>query len=162
MISIGLIQFETIEQVWREKLWPGRTSAIESHSAMTWPHDANPYEYDMEIFNYLATFFAAYDGSKIIGVNSGHKTKDTLYRSRGLWVDPDYRKQGVAQLLFDSTEMQAKLEGCSAVWSIPRKTALPAYQRFGFETVGGFFGTETSDANIYVIKQIPQDSLSTT
>jgi GNAT superfamily N-acetyltransferase len=154
MISFGLIPFEVIEQVWCEKLWLGRTSAIESHSAMTWPYDANPHEYDMAIFNYPATFFAAYNGSKIIGVNSGHKTKDTLYRSRGLWVDPSYRKQGIAQLLFGSTETQAKLEGCSAVWSIPRKTALPAYQRFGFETAGGFFGTETSDANIYVIKNL--------
>jgi GNAT superfamily N-acetyltransferase len=106
----------------------------------------------MNIFNYPATFFAAYDNERIIGVNSGHKTADKLYRSRGLWVDPNYRKQGVAQLLFESTETQARLEGCDAVWSIPRKTALSAYQRFGFETVGDFFGTETSEANIYVIK----------
>lgn len=154
MISFGSISFEAIEQVWREKLWPERTSAIESHSAMTWPYDANPHEYDMAIFNYPATFSAAYDDSKIIGVNSGHKTNDKLYRSRGLWVDPSYRKQGIAQLLFGSTEMQAKLEGCSAVWSIPRKTALSAYKHFGFEAVGGFFGTETSDANIYVIKNL--------
>lgn len=152
MISLGLINFETIEEVWREKLWPGRTSAIETHSAMTWPYDNNSNEYDMSIFNYPATFFAAYDNEKLIGVNSGHRTADNLYRSRGLWVDPNYRKQGIAQLLFGSTETQARLEGCDAVWSIPRKTALPAYQRFGFETVGDFFGTETSEANIYVIK----------
>jgi GNAT superfamily N-acetyltransferase len=154
MITIGVIDFKTIESLWREKLWPGRTSTIETHSAMTWPYDDNPLEYDMNIFNYPATFFAVFDGEKIIGVNSGHKTKDTLYRSRGLWVDPEYRKQGIAQLLFGSTETQARLEGCDAVWSIPRKTALSAYERFGFNTVGGFFGTETSEANIYVIKQL--------
>ena len=154
MISLGLIQFEEIELVWKEKLWPGRTSSIESHSVMTWPYSNNPLEYDMDIFKYPATFFAAYDKNKLVGVNSGHKTSNKLYRSRGLWVDSDYRKQGIAQLLFDSTETQARLECCDAVWSIPRKTALSAYQRFGFETVGDFFGTETSDANIYVIKNL--------
>ncbi len=154
MISLGLIDFETIEPIWREKLWPGRTSAIETHSAMTWPYGNKSAEYDMRVFEYPATFFAIYDDKKLIGVNSGHKTTNKLYRSRGLWVDPDYRKQGIAQLLFGSTETQARLEGCDAVWSIPRKTALPAYQRFGFETVGDFFGTETSEANIYVIKLV--------
>jgi GNAT superfamily N-acetyltransferase len=154
MISLGLIDFKDIEPVWRERLWPGRTSAIETHSAMTWPFGNVAAKFDMTIFDYPATFFAAYSDNKLVGVNSGHKTTDTLYRSRGLWVDPDYRKLGIAQLLFSSTEMQARLEGCSAIWSIPRKTALPSYQRFGFETVGGFFGTETSEANIYVIKSI--------
>ena len=44
--------------------------------------------------------------------------------------------------------------GCEMLWSIPRKTALSAYTKFGFETVGDFFKTETSDANIYVRKFI--------
>jgi GNAT superfamily N-acetyltransferase len=152
MIRFGLIGFDTIETVWQERLWPNRTSAIETHSAMTWPYDGNTLEYDMDIFKYPASFFAVWHDTKLIGVNSGHRTTSTLYRSRGLWVDPEYRKQGIAQLLFSATETAAQLEGCSSVWSIPRKTALSAYQRYGFETVGGFFGTETSEANIYVIK----------
>jgi hypothetical protein len=52
------------------------------------------------------------------------------------------------------TEDQAMSEGCEMIWSIPRKTALKAYTKFGFQTVGDYFGTETSDANIYVIKRI--------
>lgn len=154
MIRFGSTDFDTVETVWRERLWPNRTSAIETHSVMTWPYDGNLLEYDMNIFDYPASFFAVWDDEKLIGVNSGHKTTDTLYRSRGLWVDPDYRKQGIAQILFGATETAARSENCSAIWSIPRKTALSAYQRYGFETVGGFFGTETSDANIYVIKYL--------
>jgi GNAT superfamily N-acetyltransferase len=154
MTRFGLTNFDTVEQVWRERLWPDRVSAIETHSAMTWPYDGNNLEYDMDIFKYPASFFAVWDEEKLIGVNSGHKTTNTLYRSRGLWVDPDYRKQGIAQILFDATETAARLEGCTAVWSIPRRTALSAYQRFGFNTVGNFFGTETSEANIYVIKNL--------
>ena len=157
MNSIGLeqrlIDFPTIQDVWRTKLWPDRTSPIETHSAMTWP-DAATEQYDMKIFENTASFFGVFSDGTLVGVNSGHKTSDTHYRSRGLWVDPIFRKQGIAQVLFRMTEQQAVDEGCSFVWSVPRKTALSAYQRFGFNTVGGFFGTETSDANIYVIKNL--------
>ena len=63
-----------------------------------------------------------------------------------------YRRQGVSQTLFNLTEDQALTEGCGMIWSMPRKTALIPYTKFGFETVGGFIETETSDSNIYVRK----------
>jgi GNAT superfamily N-acetyltransferase len=144
------LNFKTIESIWSTKLWPSRTSAIESHSAMTWPFEGNPDSIDMDIFNYPATFWGVYLDNKLVGVNSGHKTTDEQYRSRGIWVNPEYRKRGVAQMLFLMTAHQAKIEGCEMLWSIPRKTALPAYTKFGFETVGDYIITETSDANIYV------------
>ena len=104
----------------------------------------------MNVFNYPATFWGVYIDNKLVGVNSGHKTADTQYRSRGIWVHPEYRKQGIAQNLFNMTKHQAVLEKTDMIWSLPRKTALPAYERFGFSTVGDFLKTETSDANIYV------------
>ena len=149
-MKIIRLSFEQIISVWQNHLWPDRESPIESHSAMTWPFEGNPEQYDMNVFNYPATFWGVYIDNKLVGVNSGHKTTDTQYRSRGIWVDPEYRKQGVAQNLFNMTEHRAILEKCNMIWSLPRKTALPAYERFGFSTVGGFIKTETSDANIYV------------
>ena len=149
-MKIERLNFKTVESIWSTKLWPNRTSAIETHSAMTWPFEGNPESIDMNIFNYPATFWGAYLDDKLVGVNSGHKTTDEQYRSRGIWVDPEYRKRGVAQMLFLLTAHQAKIEGCELLWSIPRKTALPAYTKFGFETVGDYIITETSDANIYV------------
>lgn len=149
-MKIIRLSFEQIISVWQNHLWPDRESPIESHSAMTWPFEGNPEQYDMNVFNYPATFWGVYIDNKLVGVNSGHKTTDTQYRSRGIWVDPEYRKQGVAQNLFNMTKHQAVLEKADMIWSLPRKTALPAYERFGFSTVGGFIKTETSDANIYV------------
>ena len=149
-MRIERLDFKTIEDVWKTKLWTNRTSPIETHSAMTWPFEGNPEPIDMNIFNYPATFLGAFIDNKLIGVNSGHRTTNEQYRSRGIWVDPDYRKKGVAQMLFLMTAHQAKVEGCEMLWSIPRKTALPAYTKFGFETVGDYIITETSDANIYV------------
>lgn len=148
------ITFETILPVWRDKLWPGRKSAIEPMSAMTWPFEGAPPEYDIDIFNYTPTFWGTYDNDKIVGVNSGHRTTDWQYRSRGIWVDPAYRGQRIAETLFSLLQNQAVVEQCEIIWSIPRKTALRAYTKFGFETVGGFIETETADANIYAMKRI--------
>ena len=148
------ISFEQIVRIWQNELWPDRQSPIETHSAMTWPYSWPEKEIDMEIFNYDATFFGVFSKQKLIGVNSGHKSSEVEYRSRGIWVDPAFRKTGVSQLLFEMTEDQATAEGCEMIWSIPRKTALKAYTKFGFQTVGDYFGTETADANIYVIKRI--------
>ena len=153
------ITFETICHIWQKHLWQNRVSPIETHSAMTWPYDGNPIEFDMDIFNYEPSFFGVTANGRIVGVNSGHRTKDNIYRSRGIWVDPDVRKKGVAQLLFNATQKQAINEGCNMIWSIPRKSALPAYTKFGFETMGDFFdeGMEFGP-NIYVFKELNESN----
>lgn len=147
------INFDQINSIWSSKLWPNRESAIEPMSAMTWPFEGSPPPYDITIFEkYKPTFWGIFVNGNLIGVNSGHRTTDRQYRSRGIWVDPEYRKYGYSQHLFYLTEQQAVKEGCEVLWSIPRKTALKAYEKFGFNTVGDFFATETSDSNVYVIK----------
>jgi GNAT superfamily N-acetyltransferase len=153
-MKIERLTFEQIFDVWNNELWPDRQSTIETHSAMTWPFEGNPQPIDMNIFTYTPTFWGMFIDNKLIGVNSGHKTSDTQYRSRGIWVDPEYRGKGLAQYLFTITEHRAILEKCNMIWSIPRKTALSSYTNYGFDTVGDFIKTETSEANIYVKKII--------
>ena len=148
------ISFDTILNVWENELWPDRQSPIETHSAMTWPFEGTPDEYDMSIFDYKPYFHGSYVDDKLVGVNSGHQTSNKHFRSRGIWVHPDYRRMRVAQNLFYATQFEARLKGCNMLWSIPRKTALSAYLAFGYMTVGDFIKTETSDANIYVMKTI--------
>jgi GNAT superfamily N-acetyltransferase len=148
------IDFNTIVDIWQHKLWPDRESAIEPMSAMTWPFEGDPQPINMSIFEFEPMFWGVYMDDKLVGVNSGHRTSAHQYRSRGIWVDPDYRGKGIANLLFCMLENQAIIEGAEMIWSIPRKTALPAYTKFGFMTVGDFLETETSDANIYAIKRI--------
>lgn len=154
-MQIKRTSFGNILPIWQQHLWPNRQSAIETHSAMTWPFEGDPDPIDMHIFSYPATFWCVLVDEQMIGVNSGHRTSDTQYRSRGIWVHPDWRGQHIADLLFSELESQALLEGCELIWSIPRKTALRAYTKFGFQTVGDFIGTETSDANIYAVKRLP-------
>lgn len=154
MYNIEHIYWSQIQPIWRYQLWPDRESPIESHSTMTWPVDNDQPQYDMSVFNYQSFFIGAFIDNKLVGVNSGHRSSNNHFRSRGLWVDQQHRKHGIAQMLFAETERIAKEEGCNMIWSMPRKTALSAYQRFGFKTVGEFFGTETAESNIYVIKML--------
>ncbi len=130
------ITFEQILPIWQNKLWPNRVSKIETHSAMTWPYTHPNQPYSMDVFIYPATFFGIFNQDKLVAVNSGHLTTQQEYRSRGLWVDPDYRGMGLAQIILLATIDQAKKEGAKMIWSIPRLTALTAYERVGFKTVG--------------------------
>lgn len=153
------ITFNQICEVWQAELWPERQSPIEPHSAMTWPFENNPEQYDMNIFEYSPVFWGVYINKELVGVNSGHRTTDTQYRSRGIWVHPEHRHRGVAQTLFTMTAHQAILEKCNMIWSIPRQSALLAYTKFGFNTVGDYFdeGMEFGP-NIYVTKDFHDNS----
>ena len=98
--------FQDVKNIWNEKLWPNRKSTIKEMSSMQYLDG-----FDMAIYEkYKPTFFIVKHKDTIVGVNSGHRTKDRLYRSRGIWVDPEFRRYGVAQILFDMTEKQAKKE----------------------------------------------------
>jgi GNAT superfamily N-acetyltransferase len=92
------------------------------------------YTHDMRIFNnYTPTFFGVFDQDKLVGVNSGHRTKDNEYRSRGLWVDPDYRGKKIGKILLQSTINKGVEEGCDLIWTLPRQSSMPAYSSVGFE-----------------------------
>lgn len=143
------ITFEEILSVWQEHLWPDRTSAYETHSAMTWPYTSETV-YDMSIFDYPATYWGFWDNDQLCGVNSGHATTDTEYRSRGLWVDPLWRSEGLGTALLQQTCEHAESLGYVMCWSLPRVKSLSVYRRADFSEVGDVIETETSEANIYV------------
>lgn len=154
-ILIKNLNFTDVLPVWENKLWPGRDSPIEPMSAMIWPTDTSQTEYDSSIFySYEASFWGAFHGNKLIAVNSGHQTSPAEFRSRGIWVDSNYRRQGIAQILLGLADDCAIKLGCSMIWSMPRISALGAYEKHGFVTQGKAFKTETSDQNIYVRKAL--------
>lgn len=151
MYEVRRISFEACKRIWQEKLWPGRKSEIKHMSSMQYLG-----EYDMSIYiNYKPSFWGIYDGAKIIGVNSGHRTKDELYRSRGIWVDPDYRGKGLATMLFTALEEQARSERCTQMWSAPRKGSEYAYYSYGFKSTSDWFdeGMEFGP-NCYVLAEL--------
>ena len=134
--AVQQITFQEILPIWQNKLWPNRVSKIETHSAMTWPYTHINQPYDAAVFLYPATFFGIYDQDKLIAVNSGHLTTQQEYRSRGLWVDPEFRGMGLAKQLLETTIQQAINSNANLIWSLPRISSLHAYNSAGFITVG--------------------------
>lgn len=157
MHNIEIIEttFIPIHEMWSQWLWPGRQD-IKYMSSMTYPEQ----EYDMQIYQlYKPTFLAAYTRSEtgdleMVGCNTGHRSATRKYRSRGLFVKPEYRGQGIAQRLLKQTLIQARLEHCNLCWTMPRKTSLPSYIAAGFKQTSDFFGTENNDANCYAVAEL--------
>jgi GNAT superfamily N-acetyltransferase len=153
MSEIKLIEWKQILEIWCNKLWVGRESKIKPTNGLKFMGG-----YDKEIEKNTPTFFGAYEDNKLVGVNSGFETGNLYYRSRGLYVDPYYRRQGIATSLLRSVEDQAIFQGCKILWSIPRKTALSAYTKAGFIRVSPFFDEAMEfGPNCYAVKNIGEN-----
>jgi GNAT superfamily N-acetyltransferase len=147
IIIIKEIAFAQILTVWANDLWPGRSSSIDARSAIK--YGAFPYEYDAEYMSSEYHCFGAFEDKQLIGVNSGHVSGES-FRSRGLFVFPEYRGKQVGVALLNATIDKALDYDSKFVWSMPRSKSLTTYERSGFVKTSEWFSTETSDNNCFV------------
>jgi len=110
--------------------------------------------YDISNMYEPPSFFGYFLYDKLVGVNSGHRCSDGSYRSRGLWVNQQYRNQGIGTKLLLVTIDQSKLEVSSFVWSFPRKTSWSTYKKAGFRLTSDWQPSETSEANAFCRKDL--------
>lgn len=139
--------FEVVSDIWQKNLWPDRKSKIEPHSAMLIAGD-----YELKNYEYIPSFFICFVDNKIVGCNSGHKCCDGSYRSRGLYVFPEYRKKGYGKELLLETIEQGRKEEATFVWSYPRYESWPTYHASGFRLVTDWKHDETGINAFCVIK----------
>jgi GNAT superfamily N-acetyltransferase len=143
------LNWKEIHNIWKTYLWPNRSSAIESTSAMCLLNG-----YDLANMQSTPTFYGYIINDFVIGVNSGHACPNqNNYRSRGLWVDPDYRGRGIAQQLLTATINQGLTERYNQIWSYPRQSSWRTYQAVGFKLLSAWKPSETSEANAYCLYQ---------
>ena len=143
------ITWPEIYPVWRTKLWPTRVSDIEPTSCMMFMGG-----FEQQNLNQTPVFLGCMINSQIVGVNSGHLCTDGGFRSRGLWVDPEYRKQGIGVQLLTATIQMAQHQGAKFCWSLPRHSSWNVYERAGFTLASNWFPTETSEENAYCVKHL--------
>lgn len=149
-MDIQLITFDQIKEVWTNKLWPGRESPIKGMSSMMLLGG-----FDMSVYDkYRGVYYGAFINDELVGVNSGHQLSTEMYRSRGLWVNPDYRGNGIAKQLLLVLDNDARSKGCKYIWTMPRESAWPCYRSCDYHLVGDWFETETCDSNCYAIKKL--------
>jgi GNAT superfamily N-acetyltransferase len=146
---IKQISWDEILFIWSTKLWPNRKSAIETNSAMCYLEG-----FDMKNMQTPPTFLGYFKENNIVGVNSGHGCANNNYRSRGLWVDPNYRNQGIGTSLLLATIDQAIKEQSEFIWSFPRYSSRNTYKSAGFTITGDWLPSETSEQNAYCIKKL--------
>lgn len=137
------ISFFEIYGIWRYYLWSDRISTIETNSAMNFLGG-----YDSANMSYTPHFFAYIVDSQIVGVNSGHHCSDNSYRSRGLYVLENYRRQGIGVKLLKHTIEQGRKEFCDYVWSYPKQSSWTAYKNAGFTLASDWHQSEL-DINAY-------------
>lgn len=148
MIEFKEVRYEDILPVWENQLWPGRTD-IKPMSSMKFLKG-----YNISIYNkYKPYYIAAYRDNEIVGVNSGHPVTENMYRSRGLWVDPSMRGQGIAKTLLVHTDEQAAKAKCEYIFTVPRKDSQYPYLSVGYNLVGDWHQTDTG-INIWAIKHL--------
>jgi len=145
-MMITIVSYANIYDIWRNHLWPERTSAITPTSAMIFLGG-----YDTGNMNNTATFFAFVANKKIYGVNSGHLCTDGSYRSRGLFVFPEYRNKGIGTDLLLATIDQGNKESAKFTWSYPKQTSWNAYKKAGYSLSSPWEKSELG-FNAYCIK----------
>ena len=131
------ITFDDILPIWRDYLWPNRTSDITPTSAMHYMEG-----YDLVNMSYTPTFFAYIIDNEIAGVNSGHMCMNGRYRSRGLYVFEKFRGKNIGTKLLIATIEQARLEGANLCWSYPKDTSWKTYAKAGFKLDSEFEDSE--------------------
>ena len=141
MSEVKRISWEEIKLIWETHLWPNKTGGISPYNKWTWIHPSRHFgfDYNMEVF---PVFFGIFKDNKLVSVNSCFMSNDwqdsVYFRSRGLWTDPEYRKQGFASLILLETIKYAKDNHGTWIWSVPRETSLVAYESVGFKRWSGW------------------------
>ena len=140
MITYKRITWEEILPMWEEGL---PNMSLEQTSAMSFYYKFNEKpQYDLENMKSTPTFWGAFDGDKLIGVNSGHMTLGKLYRSRGLYVKEGYRGFAVGQKLLMRTLAQASHENAIGCWSYPNFQSYATYRWMQFQRKTNYFNFE--------------------
>lgn len=79
-----------------------------------------------------------YTGNLPIGCMSFRKKSDGIGELKRLYIQSDYRGNGISKKLLETAELYAKKQGCNTLFLDTRITLEPAvsiYQSFGFHIV---------------------------
>lgn len=147
---LKITDFQTVFPIWRDYLWPTRTSEITSTSAMVYLGG-----YNIDNINKTAVFVSYIINDRIVGVNSGHICADNSFRSRGLYVFEEYRKRGIAQQLLCGIIDIAYDNNSEFVWSFPKYESWNTYKNVGFDLSSDWEKSELG-LNAYCIKKLKE------
>jgi len=151
MYKVEEIKWEEIKEVWESELWPDKKGGVKSVNNWTWFHPSISLSQDKRIEKNefgIPYFFGIKIDNVLVCVNSCFKTSsdhpfdyknESYWRSRGLWTSPKYRKLGLASEILNHTTKFVGKKKASWLWTVPRQSALSAYEQVGFVKIGDWF-----------------------
>jgi GNAT superfamily N-acetyltransferase len=151
------ISFEQIMDYWTFGLWAKyaakgyKINRTNTTSQKNYCYRVIEYLTQEQIDTLLKPIYIGYnDDGIIVGVESGYRTNLDYFRVRGLWVNPNYRGQGIATQLIKYFEDRCKEK---YLWTIPRESALGFYIKYGFAITGKSVKTIYGQ-NYFAVKEI--------
>lgn len=126
------LQFDDVLPIWKQQLWPARTSEIEKISYIN-----STGSIDMQIAQWGTNpiFLGFTNEVEIIACVSGFQTNLHEYRCRGIWVQEPYRSTGLGLKMIDALIEQIKINESqtSTIWTMARLRSVGFYQRAQFK-----------------------------
>jgi len=98
--------------------------------------------------------FAAFDGEKLVGCLLMKAIDNKEIKMRQVAVDEDYQGKGVGKALVFFSEKFASENGFSLITLHARKTAIPFYEKLGYQVVGEEF-IEVAQPHLKMRKEKP-------
>lgn len=151
------ITFEEIEYYWNTYLWSKYTNdgyIIRKVNLTTQEDYTHPAYLNIKITLVEkiipVTYIGYFIDEKIVGVESGYKTNKDYYRVRGLWVDENHRRKGIATKLINWLESKCREK---YLWTIPRESAIRFYLNYGFNITGKSAKTVYGQ-NYFAVKEL--------
>jgi len=147
-MTIRKITFEEILPKW-QLLWPGKEKILPVNCHRFLGGTSEDYVFAK------VTYLGYYIDDELVGVCSGYKNNDILYRARGFWIDENYRGKHIFRKLIQTLSSIALLEGCQVMWTMGRKSSWEKYKACGFAKIGDWFseGVEFGP-NAYMYKEL--------
>jgi GNAT superfamily N-acetyltransferase len=133
-------------------LWPEKKGGVKPTN--NWKLTLTPYSFTTIIKegeNPIKTnpyFFGIRVGGELVCVNSCFMTssshpfsykEDSYWRSRGLWTSPNHRRKGLSFKILTHTVEFVSKHDATWLWTVPRESALPAYEKVGFVKKSDWF-----------------------
>ena len=154
MHEVEEIKWEEIKKIWEQHLWPEKKGGVKPTN--NWTLTMEPYLFTTVLKkegipkseNSNIQFFGIKIDNEIVCVNSCFMTssshpfnykEDSYWRSRGLWTSPNHRRKGLSFKILTHTSEFVSKHDATWLWTVPRKSALPAYEKVGFVKKSDWF-----------------------
>jgi ribosomal protein S18 acetylase RimI-like enzyme len=143
-LGIEEVRFADVLPAWRKWLWPNGPAFNKRGEAKTKISPVSVYTLNGgKDFSIRAKatprFFATIVEDVVIATSSGFFSEENVFRMRGIWVHPDFRRKGLARIHIENLCALGDSLGAVKIWGITRQASFEFYRRVGFHQASPWY-----------------------